>query len=83
MLRRHFLVTAGTAALAVGIASQASFAADSADAVVQAYLAAWNAHELGERPRASSPTMSSTTMPRSASRSRGATLPRQASSTIS
>jgi steroid delta-isomerase-like uncharacterized protein len=45
MLRRHFLVTVGTAALALGSASQASFAADSADAVVQAYLAAWNAHD--------------------------------------
>jgi steroid delta-isomerase-like uncharacterized protein len=45
MLRRHFLVTVGTAALALGAASQASFAADSADAVVQAYLAAWNAHD--------------------------------------
>jgi steroid delta-isomerase-like uncharacterized protein len=45
MLRRHFLVTIGTAALALGSASQVSFAADSADAVVQAYLAAWNAHD--------------------------------------
>ena len=29
----------------LGAASQASLAADSADAVVQAYLAAWNAHD--------------------------------------
>jgi len=45
MLRRHFLVTVGTAAIAMGVPSQASLAADGADAVVQAYLAAWNAHD--------------------------------------
>ena len=45
MLRRHFLVTVGAAAVTLGAASQASLAADSADAVVQAYLAAWNAHD--------------------------------------
>ena len=32
-------------ALAAGAAPQTSLAADSADAVVQAYLAAWNAHD--------------------------------------
>jgi steroid delta-isomerase-like uncharacterized protein len=45
MLRRHFLVTIGAAALIASAASQASWAADSADAIVQAYLAAWNAHD--------------------------------------
>ena len=45
MLRRHFLVTSAVAAFAVGVASHISLAADSADAVVQAYLAAWNAHD--------------------------------------
>jgi steroid delta-isomerase-like uncharacterized protein len=45
MLRRHFLMTIGAAALTTGVVSQASWAADSADVVVQAYLAAWNAHD--------------------------------------
>ena len=45
MLRRHFLVTIGAAALTASAVSQASWAADSADAVVHAYLAAWNAHD--------------------------------------
>ena len=45
MQRRHFLVTIGAAALTAGAVSQASWAADSADAIVQAYLAAWNAHD--------------------------------------
>ena len=45
MLRRHFLVTSAVAAFIVGAAPQISLAADSADAVVQAYLAAWNAHD--------------------------------------
>ena len=46
MHRRHFLVTVGAAVPRPrGFASQASLAADSADAVVQAYLAAWNAHD--------------------------------------
>src|SRR5258708_867906 len=45
MLRRHFLVTIGAAALTASAVSQASWAADGADAVVQAYLAAWNAHD--------------------------------------
>jgi steroid delta-isomerase-like uncharacterized protein len=45
MQRRHFLMTVAAAALATGAVSQTSWAADSADAVVQAYLAAWNAHD--------------------------------------
>ena len=45
MLRRHFLVTSAVAAFIVGAAPQVSLAADGADAVVQAYLAAWNAHD--------------------------------------
>ena len=45
MLRRHFLMTIGAAALTAGAVSQASWAADSAGAVVEAYLAAWNAHD--------------------------------------
>jgi steroid delta-isomerase-like uncharacterized protein len=45
MLRRHFLMTVAAAALTLGVASQTSLAADSADAVVQAYVAAWNAHD--------------------------------------
>ena len=45
MLRRDFLVTSAVAAFIVGVAPQISLAADSADAVVQAYLAAWNAHD--------------------------------------
>jgi len=44
MLRRHFLMTAAVA-LALGTGSGAALGADSADAVVQAYLAAWNAHD--------------------------------------
>jgi steroid delta-isomerase-like uncharacterized protein len=45
MLRRHFLMTVGAVAVALGVPFQASLAADGADAVVRAYLAAWNAHD--------------------------------------
>jgi steroid delta-isomerase-like uncharacterized protein len=45
MLRRHFFVTVGAVAIALSVPPQASLAADGADAVVQAYLAAWNAHD--------------------------------------
>ena len=44
MRRRLFLAVAGAVAFA-GMAVQHSVAADSADAVVKAYVAAWNAHD--------------------------------------
>jgi steroid delta-isomerase-like uncharacterized protein len=44
MHRRHFFALAGAAAFA-GVTLQPSFAADSADAVVKAYVEAWNAHD--------------------------------------
>jgi steroid delta-isomerase-like uncharacterized protein len=45
MHRRNFLLAAGAAASTLAIAPRMALAADSADAVVQAYLAAWNAHD--------------------------------------
>jgi steroid delta-isomerase-like uncharacterized protein len=44
MHRRHFFAVAGGVALA-GVMLQPSLAADSADAVVKAYVEAWNAHD--------------------------------------
>lgn len=44
MHRRHFLAVAGVVALA-GVTLQTVAAADSADAVVKGYVAAWNAHD--------------------------------------
>jgi steroid delta-isomerase-like uncharacterized protein len=44
MLRRQFFAVAGALALAA-TAVPHSFAGDSADAVVKAYVAAWNAHD--------------------------------------
>jgi len=44
MRRRLFLAVAGAVAFA-GMAVQPSVAGDSADAVVKAYVAAWNAHD--------------------------------------
>ena len=44
MRRRQFFALAGVAALA-GVTLQPSVAADSADAVVKAYVAAWNEHD--------------------------------------
>jgi len=44
MRRRQFFALAGVAALA-GMTMQTSMAADSADAVVKAYVAAWNEHD--------------------------------------
>ncbi|HHZ09587.1 MAG TPA: ester cyclase [Rhizobiales bacterium] len=42
MYRRQFLISAAAAAL---LAATPSFAADGAQAVVEAYVAAWNAHD--------------------------------------
>ena len=44
MRRRQFFIVAGAVALA-GVVLQPSVAADSADAVVKAYVEAWNAHD--------------------------------------
>lgn len=42
MYRRQFLISAAAAAM---LATAPSFAADSAQSVVEAYVAAWNAHD--------------------------------------
>jgi len=47
MRRRLFLAVAGAVAFA-GMAVQHSAAADSADAVVKAYVAAWNEHDAAK-----------------------------------
>jgi steroid delta-isomerase-like uncharacterized protein len=48
MHRRHFFAAAVALGLSVAVPVPAAFADDSAQAVVEAYLAAWNAHDAAK-----------------------------------